>query len=247
MLETNIVLSVNNGWTLRAKNVFHTSFAGTAQKLNFGSLENPLECKIVWRMSRITAVCGATWEVISVLFQQQFKRNDLSCARRGNFLCFLMHDKDSVIASFLIIYEIRKIKKIFSMQCAFCASDTLILWLSFFGDEVEFFLWWKQFLMLDRNEIIFFLSTFVGCFMSFLQCERGFHLAMFCSFFLWKHLLRRFTDCAQLGFSSSSTFWFSASDAQECIRNCCRGSEKSLSFPRDVLCNFFLQQHIKPI
>lgn len=93
----------------------------------------------------------------------------------------------------------------------------------------------------------FFLSTFVGCFMSLLRYERGFHLAMFCSFSLWKHLLRRFTDCAQLGFSSSSTFWFSASDAQECIRNWCRGSEKSLNFPRDVLCNFFVQRHIKPI
>jgi hypothetical protein len=37
------------------------------------------------------------------------------------------------------------------------------------------------------------------------------YFPVFSFFFLWKHLLRRFTVCAQLGFSSSSTFWFSAS------------------------------------
>jgi hypothetical protein len=87
--------------------------------------------------------------------------------------------------------------------------------------------------MLDKNEITSF-RRLSGALCRLVR-ENFFSVG-----FLWKHLLRRFTDCAQLGFSSSSTFWFSASDAQECIENCCRGSEKSLSFPRDVLYHFLV-------
>lgn len=111
----------------------------------------------------------------------------------------------------MTIYEIRgnkKLKKI--SQCAFCGYFSSLLrcvsfgWIFFFYGNNFFNVGQKR----DHN-----FSPSSGVLYAAAAAERDFLLLR-----QWKHLLRRFTDCEQLGLSSRSTFWFSASSAaQECI------------------------------
>lgn len=158
-------------------------------------------------------------------FLQQFKHNDLWRARRPNFPCLcetfsfpysikscLFSVRWLLALSLRIIYEIHKNKKLRNFLNVHKMQRILFLGsvccASHLGRNSFYSLLWKQFLMLDKNEITSFLSlsgALCRCFCCHrcCWCER--------KSFLWKHLLRRFTDCEQLGFSSSSTFWFSAS------------------------------------
>lgn len=128
------------------------------------------------------------------------------------FLCFPMLDKNSVLASFfLIIYETREIKKIPSLRCALYAADTLP-----FGTTQNYFLLWKQFLMWTEMRSFLFVVVCRVLYVDSLQCEREFHLA-----FLWKHLLRRFTDC-------TVRFFFEQHFLVQCIR--CTGMHQELQW-----------------
>lgn len=160
----------------------------------------------VWRANSINAVCGAIWEAISVLLQQQFKRNDLCRARREFFYVFPMLDKDSLLASFfLIIYEIREIKQfprcdVHFMQRILSFCEFLIWdYIELYGNNFQCWTEMRSLLFVVVCRVLYVESIVRG---------------NFCSLFCVEHLLRRFTDCTQLSFSSSSTFWFSASAMQ---------------------------------
>lgn len=144
----------------------------------------------------------------------------------------------SFLGDYLCDSKNKKLRKFSSMCIAlqrilfpFC-----VLPVSFGTFFFSYSLLWKQFLMLDRNEIIFLSSgALCRCWWCFLCCwcesER---------IFLWQHLLRRFTDCEQLGFSPSSTFWFSAFwCAQKCTWNERWREADVLIFPKTSLSDIF--------